>query len=61
MLDVDAKGSENIPDEVKAIAEERLVARGNKDWATSDLLRNKLAELGYEIKDAKDGYTLIKK
>ncbi len=58
---VDEKSSEDIPNDVKVIAEERLVARANKDWATSDSLRNKLAELGYEIKDAKDGYTLIKK
>ena len=52
---------EEIPEEVTAIAQERLVARQNKDWAKSDELRDKIAELGYVIKDAKDGYTLIKK
>ncbi len=50
-----------IPSEIKEIAERRLIARQNKDWATSDQLRNQLLELGYEIKDAKDCYTLIKK
>ena len=30
----------------------------NKDWAKSDELRNKLAELGYSVKDSKDGYEL---
>ena len=58
---IDSKESADIPEEVKAIAEERLVARANKDWAKSDELRAKLGELGYEIKDAKDSYTLIKK
>ncbi len=51
----------DIPSEVKAIAEERFTARKNKDWAKSDELRAKLASLGYEVKDAKDGYELIKK
>ena len=47
--------------EVIALAEQRLVARQNKDWATSDALRDKIAELGYEIKDGKGVYTLTKK
>ena len=52
---------EEIPEQVRAIADERFTARQNKDWAKSDELRDKLAELGYVVKDAKDGYTLIKK
>ncbi len=55
------KDEGDIPAEIKAIAEERLVARANKDWAKSDLLRAELSDKGYEIKDSKDGYTLIKK
>ncbi len=51
---------EEIPDEVVAIAEERLLARKNKDWAKSDELRDKIMGLGYAIKDGKDGYTLTK-
>ena len=47
-----------VPAEVKAIAEERFEARKNKDWAKSDELRNKLSELGYNVKDSKDGYEL---
>lgn len=50
----------DVPEEVKAIAEERFAARKNKDWAKSDELRNKLAELGYSVKDSKSGYELIK-
>ena len=49
-----------IPDEVQAVAEERWTARLNKDWAKSDELRAKLAELGYAVKDSKTGYELTK-
>ncbi len=55
------KTEEDIPAEIKQIAEDRLVARTNKDWTKSDELRNKLNELGYNIKDEKGGYTLSKK
>ena len=51
---------EDIPEEVKAIAEKRWTARLAKDWATSDALRAEIASLGYSVKDAKDGYTLTK-
>ncbi|MBO5526212.1 MAG: cysteine--tRNA ligase [Clostridia bacterium] len=51
---------EEIPDEVRKIAEERWNARLNKDWAKSDELRNELASRGYAVKDAKTGYTLTK-
>ena len=58
---VKEKTASDIPEEVKAIAEERLACRKEKNWAKSDELRDKIAALGYEIKDAKDGYTLTKK
>ena len=32
-------------------------ARAKKDWATSDLIRDKLKELGIQLKDGKDGTT----
>ena len=51
---------EQVPERVKAIAEERFNARLNKDWAKSDQLREELTLLGYAVKDAKDGYTLSK-
>ena len=34
----------------------RVEAKKNKDWATSDKIRNRLAELGFVIKDTKDGF-----
>ena len=34
----------------------RLEAKRNKDWATSDNIRNELTALGFTIKDTKDGF-----
>jgi cysteinyl-tRNA synthetase len=34
----------------------RLQAKQNKDWATSDKIRNELTSLGFQIKDTKDGF-----
>ena len=54
------QNAEDIPAEVKAVAEERWTARLNKDWAKSDELRAKLLEMGYAVKDSKTGYELSK-
>ena len=40
--------------------EERKLARANKDWAKSDELRDKLINLGYTVKDTKDGMEVNK-
>jgi cysteinyl-tRNA synthetase len=34
----------------------RLQAKQNKDWATSDKIRNDLTALGFQVKDTKDGF-----
>jgi cysteinyl-tRNA synthetase len=39
------------------ILEVRTDSKSRKDFATSDLIRNKLQEIGFEIKDGKDGTT----
>ena len=56
----ESRQNDDIPAEIKAIAEERWAARLEKNWAKSDTLRNKLAECGYAVKDSKTGYTLSK-
>ena len=33
----------------------RANAKQNKDWTTSDLIRDKLAELGFDVKDTTNG------
>ena len=40
---------------VEMLLEERVKAKANKDWATSDKIRNELTALGFEVKDTKDG------
>ena len=42
---------------VDMLLEQRMVAKANKDWTTSDKIRNELTALGFEIKDTKDGAT----
>ena len=58
-LSLDKKADvEEIPEEVIRLAEERLKARAEKNWAESDRLRDEISSLGYSIKDSKDGYEL---
>ncbi len=51
---------EEIPEKIKFIAQERFLARKNKDWKKSDELRSILVDLGYEIRDSNDGTYIIK-
>ena len=47
-------------DEIVALAEQRVFARANKNWAESDKLRDEITALGWSIQDSKDGYKLVK-
>ena len=40
---------------ITVLIELRKEARAKKDWATSDKIRNQLAEIGIQLKDEKDG------
>ena len=42
---------------VDMLLELRAKANAAKDWATSDAIRDRLAELGFEVKDTKEGAT----
>ena len=46
---------EEMPEEIAKIAEERQQARKNKDFITSDLLRDKLKEMGWSVEDTPSG------
>ena len=46
------------PESIRELAERRWAARTAKDWAASDALRAELGELGWEMKDGKEGYEL---
>ena len=41
---------------VDLLLEVRMNAKRNKDWATSDLIRDRLNEAGFSVKDTKDGF-----
>jgi len=47
-------------DEVVALAEKRLAARAEKNWAKSDQLRDEINTLGWTVQDSKEGYTLVR-
>ena len=47
-----------VPDQITALAEERQVARANKDFARSDQLREQISQSGWLIKDTSAGYSL---
>ena len=49
-----------IPEEIVVLANDRLIARDQKDWKQSDELRDKIKELGYEVKDLDGGYEISK-
>ncbi len=49
-----------IPPEVTTLADQRMAARAAKDFAKSDELRDRIAALGYTVKDAKEGYSITK-
>ena len=52
---------EIIPENIQTLAKNRLTAKQNKDWATADKLRKQIEDIGWEILDTKDGYTIKKK
>ncbi|MCK9179923.1 MAG: cysteine--tRNA ligase [Bacteroides sp.] len=41
---------------VDMLLDQRMKAKANKDWDTSDYIRDQLTALGFEINDTKDGY-----
>ena len=54
------KEQKMIPEEILRLAQERKIARENKDWAKSDELRDLIRSKGYEIKDTKEGTQIDK-
>jgi len=42
---------------MQMVLEIRNEAKTNRDFSTADSIRDKLAQLGFEIKDGKDGTT----
>jgi cysteinyl-tRNA synthetase len=53
--------AESAPEELEELARARLLARAKQDFATSDRLRDEIAEAGWEVRDvdAEPGYQLV--
>ncbi len=51
------ESSNKLPEVVDLLIQLRNDARGNKDFATSDKIRDELAALGIQLKDGKEGTT----
>lgn len=60
-LNIDKKENVlDLPADVLSLIEERKKAREEKNWAKSDEIRDKLQNMGYIVKDSKDGMTVSK-
>ena len=55
------EGEVDAPAEIRELAERRLAAKREKNWEEADALRDRLGEMGWTVKDGKDGYELVKK
>ena len=52
---------EEIPSNIRELAENRWECKKSKDYAKADELRKQISDLGYDILDSKDGYQITKK
>ena len=52
---------DEAPEEVRALAERRAAARGARDFAEADRLRDELAASGWEVRDTPDGARLVRR
>ncbi|MBQ9078582.1 MAG: cysteine--tRNA ligase, partial [Ruminococcus sp.] len=53
--------TDDIPEEILALVEERKAARKEKNFALADEIRGKIEALGYEVKETRQGTVLTKK
>ncbi len=51
---------EDVPADVRAVADARWAARNAKNWPEADRLRSELTALGWTMKDGKDNYALTR-
>jgi len=47
-----------VPEEVTQLAEQRLLAKKEKNFALADKLRAEITSLGYIVIDTKDGFEI---
>ncbi len=54
-------GADDVPEEVKALAQKRAEARKAKDWKAADELRAQIDALGWTVKDTPKGPEFVRK
>ena len=59
-LDLLVTESTDIPSEVRDMAEQRKIAKQNKDRTESDRIRDEIIKLWFTIKDTKEWYGIVK-
>jgi len=52
--------NEEVPAEIRELAQRRWDAKQEKDWESADRLRDELLAQGWEVKDGKDGFELAR-
>jgi cysteinyl-tRNA synthetase len=60
VLALEPEAAAGIPPEVEELATARAAARAAKEWKKSDDLRDRIAALGWTVKDTKDGQRISK-
>src|SRR5436189_2028992 len=58
VLDLESESEVAVPAEVAQLAEQRQNVRRENNWKRSDELRDRISELGWEVRDTKDGQKL---
>ena len=56
-----ATGGDGPPEAVHELARARASARDQRDWATSDRLRDEIAAAGWSVRDGPDGPELVRR
>lgn len=57
---VESKNKTDIPKEVTDLAQQRWQAKKNKNFALADEIRAKITDLGYVVKDTREGFEISK-
>ena len=55
VLGIMSRESDAVPDDIKALVEQRVQARAAKNWAESDRLRDLITERGFVLEDTPQG------
>ena len=60
LFSTETPASQEVPEAIVSLAEQRKQAKSEKNYALADELRTQITQAGWEIKDTKEGYELSK-